>query len=93
MPIWPRTLRDQNPGLLGPTLEVERGVEVRYFVCSLVGLLLAAEARGEERGRAHHFSPSMPPPRTRGDGALATVLRMLRAAAAGHVVGRGGAQR
>ena len=93
MPIWPRTLRDQNPGLLGPTLEVERGVEVRYFVCSLVGLLLAAEARGEERGRAHHFSPSMPPPRTRGDGARATVLRVLLLLLLLVVVWRGDAMR
>ena len=31
----------------------------------------------------------MSPPRTRGDDALATVLRVLRAAAAGRVVGRG----
>ena len=37
----------------------------------------------------------MPPPRTRGDGAPATVLRMLRAdaAAAGRVVRRGDAVR
>ena len=48
-PIWPRTLRDQNPGLLEPTLRVERGVEVRCFECSHVCLLLAA--RREERRR------------------------------------------
>ena len=93
VPIWPRALRDQNPRLLGPALEVERGVEVRYFVCGHVSLLLAAEARGEEKG-GPVTSPSMPPPRTRGDGAPATVLRMLRAAAAGrHVVWRGDAMR
>ena len=77
-------MHSQNPKLLGLTREVARSVNVVVFEVE-VGLLLAAEERGGE-GRAHHFSPSMPPPRTRGDGARATVLRVLRAAAAARRV-------
>ena len=66
------------------TRAVTRSVAVGCFVV-IVGWLLAAEARGGKGGRrARHFLPSMSPPRTRGDDALATVLRVLRAAAAGR---------
>ena len=46
-------------------------------------LLRGCEKEEEE---ATHLAPSMPPPRTRGDGAPAAVLLSLRAAAAaaGH---------
>ena len=64
VPIWPRTLRDQNPRLWMPTPEVERGVEVGYFVCRR--RRFAACCRGERRkgeGPVTFFRRCRPPGR------------------------------